>query len=132
MTGLLFLTQRIPYPPIKGEKIRPLQILKHLGRSFDVYLGCLIDQPSDWEHVDAVRAFCKEAYFAPLDRRTATLRYFGALRAGDALSVRFFCDRGLAQWVGRVLEQVRPEVAFVNSSNMAPYILGLPRTKLRV
>jgi polysaccharide biosynthesis protein PslH len=27
---LLFLTQRIPYPPIKGEKIRPLQILRHL------------------------------------------------------------------------------------------------------
>ena len=30
MRELLFLTQRIPYPPIKGEKIRPLQILRFL------------------------------------------------------------------------------------------------------
>ena len=32
MADLLFLTQRIPYPPIKGEKIRPLQILQHLRK----------------------------------------------------------------------------------------------------
>ena len=30
MPDVLFLTQRIPYPPIKGEKIRPLQILRHV------------------------------------------------------------------------------------------------------
>jgi len=47
MPSLLYLTQRLPYPPIKGEKIRPLQILKYLARSYDVYVGCLIDDPAD-------------------------------------------------------------------------------------
>jgi hypothetical protein len=56
MEDLLFLTQRIPYPPIKGEKIRPLQILKHLRQFYSVHLGCLVDDPRDLEHVDTVRA----------------------------------------------------------------------------
>ena len=47
MPHLLFLTQRLPYPPIKGEKIRPLQILKYLTQWYDVHLGCLIDDPAD-------------------------------------------------------------------------------------
>jgi polysaccharide biosynthesis protein PslH len=132
MPDLLFLTQRIPYPPNKGEKIRTFQILNYLRQSFDVHLGCLIDQPGDRMHADTVRSLCKDAYFAPLDRRRAKIRYLHGLATGEALSVRFFRDAGLARWTGRVIEQVRPDVTFVNSSNMAPYILDLPRTKLRV
>ena len=45
MADLLFLTQRIPCPPIKGEKIRPLQILRKLARKYRVHLGTLIAEP---------------------------------------------------------------------------------------
>lgn len=132
MPDLLFLTQRIPYPPNKGEKIRTFQILNHFRRFFDVHLGSLIDQPDDRMHADSVRSLCKDTYFATLDRSKAKIRYLHGLAAGEALSVRSFRDAGLACWTRRVIEEVRPEVVFVNSSNMAPYILDLPRTKLRI
>ncbi len=125
MPSLLFLTQRIPYPPIKGEKIRPLQILKHLRQSYDVHLGCLVDDPRDAEHVPTVRALCTDAYFATLDRRRAKLTCLRGLLTGAPLSVTFYHDRGLAAWVRRVLDKVKPEVIFVCSSNMAPYVLDL-------
>ena len=125
MPSLLFLTQRIPYPPIKGEKIRPLQILKHLRRSYDVHLGCLVDDPRDQEHVPTVRALCAESYFATLDRRRAKIACLRGLLTGAPLSVTFYHDRGLADWVARVLREVRPEAIFVCSSNMAPYVLDL-------
>ena len=125
MPDLLFLTQRIPYPPIKGEKIRPLQILRHLRQSYDVHLGCLVDDPRDQEHVPTVRALCTDAYFATLDRRWAKLTCLRGLLTGEPLSVTFYRDRGLADWTARVLREVRPEVIFVCSSNMAPYVLDL-------
>jgi sugar transferase (PEP-CTERM/EpsH1 system associated) len=133
MPDLLFLTQRIPYPPIKGEKIRPLQILKYLAQSYDVHLGCLIDDPSDFEHIPTVRAFCKDAYFAPLNRKRAKIACLRGLLTGEALSVTFFQDRGLARWITGVLDRVRPEAIFVCSSNMAPYVLDHPhRGRARV
>jgi sugar transferase (PEP-CTERM/EpsH1 system associated) len=94
---MLFLTQRIPYPPVKGEKIRPLQILKHFAKSYNVYLGC---------HIKAIAT-------------------------GRALSVALYNHKGLRQWVERTIKEVRPDVVFVCSSNMAGYVLDQP-TKGRI
>jgi sugar transferase (PEP-CTERM/EpsH1 system associated) len=130
--NLLFLTQRLPYPPIKGEKIRPLQILKYLTQWYDVHLGCLIDDPADAEHIDTIRAMCRDIHVATLDRKLARLTCLRGLLTGESLSVTFFHDRGLASWVRDVVENVRPEVIFVNSGNMAPYVLDLPKRQTRI
>jgi sugar transferase (PEP-CTERM/EpsH1 system associated) len=123
MPSLLFLTQRIPYPPIKGEKIRAWHVLEHLARSHDVHLGCLIDDEGDWQHVPFLRGVCAGTHFAKLDRRRAKLACLRGLLTGEPLSALFYRDRGLAAWVEQVRRTVRPEVIFVLSSNMAPYIL---------
>lgn len=123
---LLLLTQRIPYPPNKGEKIRHFQILKHLAKSHNVHLGCLIDDPADWQHVETVKSFCADAHFARLDRRRDALSHLGALATGSALSVALYRDGGLQKWVSHVLDTVRPDIVFVCSSNMAPYVLSHP------
>lgn len=124
MRDLLFLTQRIPYPPIKGEKIRPLQILRHLRESYDVHLGCLVDDPDDEQHVATVEALCSTSHFARLDRKRAKLTCLTGLLTGEPLSATFYHDRGLAAWVRRTLRKIEPEAVFVCSSNMAPYVLG--------
>ena len=121
---LLFLAQRIPFPPTKGEKIRHLHILQHLRQRFSVHLGCLVDDPLDLQHVPAVQAMCSSAYFGRLDRRRAKLACLRGLLTGEPLSVTFYRHAGLAQWVRGVLRHVRPRVVFVCSSNMAPYILA--------
>jgi sugar transferase (PEP-CTERM/EpsH1 system associated) len=123
---LLFLTQRIPYPPMKGEKIRPLQILKHLGKTHNVHLGCLIDDPRDWEYVDTVKALCCDGYFARLNRKYDPLAYLRGFLTGTSLSVAVYRHAGLAHWVKTVLDRVKPDVIFVCSSNIAPYVLDHP------
>jgi hypothetical protein len=47
MPDLLFLAQRLPYPPTKGEKIRAFHDLKYLAQWYDIHLGCLVDDPND-------------------------------------------------------------------------------------
>ncbi|MDR3533309.1 MAG: TIGR03087 family PEP-CTERM/XrtA system glycosyltransferase [Rhodopila sp.] len=132
MPDLLFLAQRLPYPPDKGEKIRAFHDLKYLAQWFDVHLGCLVDDPDDMRHVDTLRAMCRDIHAAPIDRRVARLTCLRGLFTGEALSVTFFRDSGLADWVRDVVERIRPAVTFVYSSNMAPYVLDLPNTGTRV
>ncbi|PPQ38475.1 TIGR03087 family PEP-CTERM/XrtA system glycosyltransferase [Rhodopila globiformis] len=132
MPDLLFLTQRLPYPPTKGEKIRSLQVLKYLTQWYDVHLGCLVDDPADVPHIETLRGMVRQAYVAKLDRRMARLWCQRGLLTGESLSVTFFRDAGLARWVREVLDTVRPQVVFVSSGNMAPYVLDLPRTPIRV
>ena len=127
MPDLLFLMQRLPYPLIKGEKIRNWHILNYLTKRYDVHFGCLIDDPADFQHIDTIRALCKDMYTEPLDRRRAKLTCMSGLLTGEPLSVTFFRNRGLRRWVEDVMRQIKPEMIFVNSSNMAPYVLDLPR-----
>ena len=122
MSDLLFLCQRIPYPPNKGEKIRAFQILRHLARRYRVHLGCFVDDPADFAHVPAVQALCAETHFAALDRGAARRRCLAALAAGRPLSPAYFHDPGLARWTGSLLARSRPSVAFIYSSAMAQYL----------
>jgi len=130
--NLLLLTQRIPYPPNKGEKIRHFQILKHLAKSHNVYLGCLLDDADDWRHVETVKSFCADAHIAWLDRRFDALSHLKALTTGNALSVALYHDDGLAEWVLRTLETIQPDIVFICSSNMAPYVMGHPHRGRRL
>jgi sugar transferase (PEP-CTERM/EpsH1 system associated) len=123
---LLFLTQRIPYPPIKGEKIRPLQILRHLSRRYTVHLGCFIDDDDDWAHIPQIQALCGECHFVRLQPTVAKLACLRGLVGSEPLSKFYFHDRGLARWVRELLTRRRPGAAFVCSSAMAQYVLGAP------
>ena len=128
---LLFLTQRIPYPPIKGEKIRPLQILRHLSKHYTVHLGCFIDDQEDWAHVPRIRELCGECHFAPLRPSVAKLACLRGLLGSEPLSKFYFHDRDLAGWVRGLLARRRPGAAFVCSSAMAQYLLGAPHFPAR-
>jgi sugar transferase (PEP-CTERM/EpsH1 system associated) len=132
MPDLLFLTQRLPYPPTKGEKIRAFHELKYLARQYDIRLGCLIDDPDDLQYIDTLRTICREVYAARIDRHVGRIACLRGLLTGEALSVSYFRHRGLRGWVRGLMETVRPAVTFVCSSNMAPYVLDLPATGTRI
>lgn len=123
MADVLLLTQRIPYPPDKGEKIRSFHLMQRLARRHRVHLGCLLDDPDDLRHLDALKAMVADAHVAVIDRRRARLASLRGLLTGEALSAAYFADAGLARWVRRVLTDVRPSAAVVFSSNMAPVLL---------
>src|SRR5580704_3659145 len=115
MPELLFLMQRLPYPLIKGEKVRNWHILNYLTKWYDVHFGCLIDDPADFQHIDTVKALCASMYTAPLDRRRAKLTCASGLLTNEPLSVTFFRDRGLKRWVEDIVARIRPAITFVNS-----------------
>jgi polysaccharide biosynthesis protein PslH len=132
MPDLLFLTQRLPYPPNKGEKIRAFHELQYLANRYDIRLGCLIDDPDDLQYIDTLRTMCREVYTARIDRHVGRIACLRGLLTGEALSVSYFRHRGLGDWVRGVMQTVRPAVTFVCSSNMTPYVLDLPATGKRV
>ena len=96
MPDLLFLSQRLPYPPTKGEKIRAFHDLRYLARWYDIHLGCLIDDPDDLQYVDTLRPMCRDIHVARVNRRVGRVASLRGLLTGEALSVAYFRDRGLA------------------------------------
>ncbi len=127
MANLLYLVHRLPYPPNKGDKVRSFHLLKHLAQKHHVYLGTFIDDPDDEAHLESVRAYCAEMHVARLSPRTARLRSLMGLLTGEALSLPYYRDPGLHEWVARTCASTRIDSAVVFSSVMADYVPDMTR-----
>jgi sugar transferase (PEP-CTERM/EpsH1 system associated) len=119
---LLFLCHRIPYPPNKGDKIRSFHLLRHLSQHFDIYLASFVDDPQDWPWVPEVEKYCRAACIRPLKPWLATLRSVKGLLGGEALSIPYYADKTLSQWVASVSSEHDIRHAIVYSSSMAQFM----------
>lgn len=129
MEDLLYLAHRIPYPPNKGDKIRSYHMLKHLAQRYRVHLGAFVDDANDWQYVETVKKLCTSTHFARLNPRTARVRSLGALASNRALSVDYYRNAGMKNWVESVVRErgVRRVLAF--SSAMAQYAMAVPNAR---
>jgi sugar transferase (PEP-CTERM/EpsH1 system associated) len=129
MDHLLYLTHRIPYPPNKGDKIRSYHLLKYLAQHYHVHLGTFIDDPDDWQYVNTVSKLCKETHFSSLNPRTARLRSLGALIMNRPLTLDYYRDNGLQEWVRKVIKTQTIKCILIFSSAMAQYISGIQQAR---
>ena len=129
---LLYLVHRMPYPPNKGDKVRSYHLLKHLVSQHRVFLGTFIDDPADEPYIDTLRALCAGLHVARLDPRSAKLRSLRGLLDGQALTLRYYRDAGLADWVDRTVREHDIRTAVVFSSSMAQYVEHRPDLRMLV
>jgi len=125
MENLLFLTQRIPFPPDKGDKIRSWHILQYLRRTHRIFLGCFIDDPEDHRHLAKLREICAGVAGFSISPRSRRLRAIVRARPGQPLTLDYFRDDRLTSWIADTVAEHRIRRAFAFSSSMAPYAAAL-------
>ncbi|MFA5631078.1 MAG: TIGR03087 family PEP-CTERM/XrtA system glycosyltransferase [Porticoccaceae bacterium] len=122
---LLFLCHRIPYPPHKGDKIRAFHLLRHLSVHFDIYLASFVDDASDWRWAPELENYCRELLLRPLIPWQATARSLTGLLTGAPLSLPYYADPDMQNWVARTCGAREIRHVLVYSSVMAQF---LPRS----
>lgn len=127
MADLLYLVHRLPYPPNKGDKVRSFNLLRHLAKKHRIHLGTFIDDPEDEAYLEKVRSYCVDMHVARLTPRIAKLRSLRGLLSGEALSLPYYRNAGLRDWVARTCAGSRIEHAVVFSSVMADYVPDMLR-----
>ena len=131
MKDVLFLAHRLPFPPDKGDKIRSFHLFEHLCDRYRVHLGTFVDDPNDEQYVDHVESMCTSAKILRLRPTMAKIRSLTALLTGDALSIPYYFDRRMAEWVNDVTAQEQIGSAVVYSSPMGQYVNSSRFAQLR-
>lgn len=125
MEDLLYLTHRIPYPPNKGDKIRSYHLLKYLSQHFHVHLGTFVDIEEDWQYAENIKEWCDEVCLIKLDPRIARLRCLSGFATGSPLTLPFYRDRQLKQWVDDLLKIKSITKIVTFSAAMTQYVRHL-------
>jgi len=131
MKKLLYLVHRLPYPPNKGDKITSFNLLKYLSQRHNVYMGCFVDDPDDWQYIDYVNEFCTQSCIESLKPTTAKILSIRGLLTGSALSLPYYYNRKLDTWVDKVLENTEIDAVLIFSGVMAQYVSGKLKPEIK-
>jgi sugar transferase (PEP-CTERM/EpsH1 system associated) len=123
---LLFLCHRVPHPPNKGDKIRSHHMLRALAREHRVFLGAFVDDPADRPHLSMLSQWCAETKIVTLHRRLARLGSLRGLVRGQPLTLPYYWNAELAEWVRQVVAGHAIRKALVFSSGMGQYLDLVP------
>lgn len=126
---ILYLTNRVPYPPDKGDKIRTYHHLDHLARWHDVYCACFADSPRELDRAEALRQWCTEVAVVRWSPGRALLRTVADGLAGAPLTCAAYRNRRMTRHIARWTAKRPFDVALAFSSSMAPYALAAPAAR---
>lgn len=121
MSNVLFLAHRIPFPPDKGDKIRSYNLLKYLCDEHRIYLGAFVDDPADIHYRRELDAVCADVFLCPLTSWRSRLGAATALPRGRSLSVGYYRDQRMREWVATTLKRQQIDAVVSFSSTMAQY-----------
>lgn len=122
--NVLFLCQRVPWPPDRGDRITTWHFLQHLlQRGAHIRIGCFSETADDDAAVATLATRVADIEAPRLDRRLRKLTSLRGLLSGKALTLPFFHHRQLAATVERWIAQQPPDLIYVYSSSMAQYAM---------
>lgn len=118
---LLYLCHRIPFPPNKGDKIRSFNILKKLSENYDIHLGCFIDDPFDKKYAGDLIKHCCTVFYLDQNKIMAKVKGLKAFVTNKPITLPYYFDKRMREWVNTMITQHRINKVFVFSSSMAQY-----------
>jgi sugar transferase (PEP-CTERM/EpsH1 system associated) len=95
-----------------------------LSEKYTVYLGAFIDDTNDWQYVGTLKTICEETCLLGLNTRVKKIKSLTALFSGDALSLPYYYDRRMSNWVNSTIRKHNINRIFIFSSQMAQYVMG--------
>ena len=118
---ILFICHRFPYPPARGGKIRPFNIIRHLQREHDVTVASLIRSAQEEREGRGLAAHCSRILAEPISTPAALARMVSRLPTLAPSSMGYFHSPRLARRIRQEIQRTRFDLIFVHCAFMAPY-----------
>jgi sugar transferase (PEP-CTERM/EpsH1 system associated) len=127
---ILYITQRVPYPPNRGDKIASWNAIRYLSGRHSVHVAALAESEEELSHAEELRRQGFEvdvALHRPYQARMGGLK---ALAAGIPLSVGYYRSRQLLDKLSALAARASFDVVVAFSSSMGQYAGCFPGTPL--
>jgi polysaccharide biosynthesis protein PslH len=120
---VLFVCHRVPFPPKRGGKIRPFNIIRHLtGRGHGVTVASLARSQAEIEESRGLKDHCERTLVDVVPDYVAWPRMVARLPTLAPSSFGYFYSSLLARRLKSELANTRYDLVFVHCSSVAPYV----------
>jgi sugar transferase (PEP-CTERM/EpsH1 system associated) len=120
---VLFVCHRVPFPPKRGGKIRPFNVIRHLHESgHQVTVASLARTQAEAVEAEGLAAHCTSRIVEIVDDMTAWPRMVAWLPTTRPSSFGYFYSRRLKKRIDAELATGAYDLIFVHCSSVAPYV----------
>ena len=121
--NILYLCHRFPYPPKRGGKIRPFNMIRHLTASGHQVTVCsLTRSEAEAEEGKGIAPHCKAFEMGAVSEPVQFARMIVRLPVPTPSSMGYFYSAKLAARVKQLLAEQRWDLIFVHCSSVAQYV----------
>jgi len=128
---ILYLCHRFPFPPKRGGKIRPFNMIRHFSSAgHEVTVASLARSPDEAREGAGIASYCTRYEMAEVRTPVQVVRMLLRVPTPTPSSMGFFFSPALAQRVREQLARERFDLIFVHCSSVAQYVAsvrGIPK-----
>lgn len=119
---ILFVCHRFPFPPNRGGKIRPFNIIRHLNANHEVTVASMVRSAKESDEGAGLADFCCRTVKARVSEGVQIMRTVGRLFTNSPSSMGYFYSPYLAKRIRRLLDDTAYDLIFVHCSSVAQYV----------
>ena len=129
--NILYVCHRFPYPPKRGGKIRPFNMIRHLtAQGHQVTVCSLVRSPEEAEEGRGIAAHCAAFEMGAVREPVQFARMVANLPRLTPSSMGYFYSADLQRRIRGLLSSQRFDLIFVHCSSVAQYVehvQGIPK-----
>lgn len=122
---ILYVCHRFPFPPKRGGKIRPFNMIRHFARSHDVTVCSLVRSEAEADEGKGMSVHCKDYEVVRVHDGVQVLRMVWRIPTPTPSSFGFFHSGRLARRIRARVRRERFDLVFVHCSSVARYVEGI-------
>jgi sugar transferase (PEP-CTERM/EpsH1 system associated) len=120
---ILFLCHRLPYPPKRGGKIRPFNMIRHLAQRHEVTVATLARSRDELVSGRDLKRYCHDLHVSRVSPAAAWARFGRSALSRYPATFGYFYSPELARTVRRLLATGGFDAVLVHCSSMGPYVV---------
>lgn len=123
---ILFVCHRFPYPPARGGKIRPFNIIRHLSERHEVTVASIARSQAEADEGEGLADHCHKFLVEVISSPWDTLRMVSRLPSATPSSMGYFYSPALTRRIRAELAENQYDFIFVHCSSVAQYVENVP------
>ena len=123
--NILFVCHRFPYPPNRGGKIRPFQMIRHLNQNHRVTVATLAHSREEVQQGNDLARHCSEVLVEVLPGPMRWIQAVGALPTLTPSSGHYFHSARLLSRIEEAQQRRRFDAVIVHCAFVAGYVRNI-------
>jgi sugar transferase (PEP-CTERM/EpsH1 system associated) len=122
---ILFVCHRLPFPPNRGGKIRPFNMIRHLSRKHSVVVASLAHTEQELKEGAGLKDYCDEVIAEVVPPSARWLQAIRAVPTRTPSSVAYFWSARLYERIKQIALHAEFDVTLVHCAFVAQYVMQL-------